>query len=433
MRCLLCLVVLLGSIYGCKRTTSESKGWGPLGKKLAKAGKLSEEMKTAIRQAVKKSSEEGEVDDLKKLIAQGGKVSEEAILAYRRSFSDRTDEWLEQMGQIDKRISLLKEELPLGARINSWNYELAQEIRLAEHYTDEFLDVLEPRLFQIHELAYDTPSIADKLCCNSINFTMLEKNLRTHSGELADNFDRIRNILKAEQEFLADLRTKASTTKQTDQASKTASTATQQLSYDVQKLISDASNDVDFIAARLAIKQGLKNDKQAELVKIIDELLANNPAKVDQFYQSFTNRRFADIEHALIKIISDVTDSQGLYRTLDELLEDTKQLHKDLIDRDEIFKKIVGEDNLKVLQDNNRRYMVDGSKITKLPLSRRNSNLHWIEQLPKQVQTGVMGRQLGRGDSPKITGLTRAETRPRIVAIEKEIKAIKAICKGGLC
>ena len=433
MRCLLCLVVLLGSIYGCKRTTSESKGWGPLGKKVARAGKLSDEMKNAIKQAVKRSSDEGEVDDLKKLIAQGGQVAEEAILAYRRSFSDRTDDWLEEMREVDKRIGLLKQELTLGDRINSWKFELDQEVRLAEHYTDEFLDVLEPRLLQIHELAYDAPEIADKLCCNSINFGMMEESLTTHSGKLADDFDRIRDTLKAEQDFLADFRTKVSATKQTDQAGKTASTATQQLSYDVQKLISDASNDADFIAARLAVKQGIKDGKEPELVKIIDELLANNPAKVDQFYQSFTNRRFADIEHALTKTIPEVTDSQGMYRALDELLEDIQKLHKDLIDRDEIFKKIVGEDNLKVIQDNNRRYMVDGSKITKVPLSRRNSNLHWIKQLPKQVQMGVTGRQLGRGDTPKIVGLTRAETRPRIAAIEKEIKAIKAICKGGLC
>ena len=426
---LLCLVVLFGSIYGCKRTTSESKGWGSVAKKASKAGKLSAEMQKAIEQAVKKATQKGEADDLRKLISQGGKVAEAAALAYRRSFSGRTDEWLEQMGQIDRRISLLKQEIPLGKRVDSWKFELDQEIRLAEYYTTEFLDVLEWRIFQVYELAYDSPEIVHKLCCDSINFNMLEETLTAHSKKLANDFDHIRDTLKAEQDLLAELQ--ASTKGVSKGADEMTNIATQQ--NKVRGMLNEASNDAEFSYARILIDEAIQKGKQDDLKLVIVELLDTNPAKVDQFYQSFTNRRFADIEHALIETINEVTDSQGLYRTLDELLKGTRQLHGEILERHRIFKEIVNGDNLKVLQDNNRRYMVDGSKITKVPLSRRNSNLHWIEQLPKQIQLSVMNRFTKKGNIPKITGITRGEVRPRIVAIEQEVKAIKELCKGGLC
>lgn len=432
MRYILYSVVLLSLIYGCKRTSSESKGWG---NKAVKAGRLSDEMRTAIKQAVKKSADDGDVDDLKKLIAQGGKVADEAILAYRRLFSDRTERWLESMREIDKRIFLLKEELPLGfKRASEHNLELGSEIRLAEHRTDEFLDFLELRLLQVDKLADGSSEIADGLCCNLINFGILEKNLTAHSEILADNFDKIRNILKAEQDFLADLRTKASATKQGDQASKTASESTgsvaRQLSDDVQKVISNASNDAKFAHAQALIGEGIRKGKQAELRVVLDDLLANNPAKVDQFYQSFTNRRFSDIEDALSETIPNVTTSDELYRTLDELLEDTQLLHKDIIERGKIFKEIVDEDKLKVLQDNNRRYMVDNSRFTKVSFSIRNKNLHWIKQLPIQALNGANARVRGKN---KIIGVTGRKNTEKIEALKKEVKAIEATCKEGLC
>ena len=431
MRYILYSVVLLSSIYGCKRTSSESKGWGKLGKEAVKVGQLSDEMITTIKHAVRRANDTGEVDDLKKLISQGGKVADEAILAYRRSFADHTERWLTSMRDSHQRIVLLKEELPIGLkRVTDHSYELGQEIRLAEHYTAEFLDILEWRLRHVNELADGSSEIADKLCCNSINFSVLEKNLTPHSGKLADNFDKIRNILKAEEDFLADLRTKSSTTKQTDQTSKTVSPPTQQLSYDVQKLFSDASNDADFIAARLAIKNGLKDGKQAELRVVFDDLLANNPAKIDQFYQSFTNRRFADIEHAMSETMPKLTGNHELYRTLDELLEDTQKLHKDIIERGKIFKEIIDEDKLKIIQNNNRRYMVDNSKITKVPYTMRNKNQHWLNQLPQQVSNSGNSRLVGK---ERIKGVDRGQFRSKIVAIEKEVKAIKATCKDALC
>ena len=120
-----------------------------------------------------------------------------------------------------------------------------------------------------------------------------------------------------------------------------------------------------------------------------------------------------------------------MYRALEEVIEDTRQLHKKFVDRGNIFKEIVNEDKLKVLQDNNRRYMAEDSTLRRVPLRGRKTNQHWLEQLPAQLQAAALKR-LASKDATKIN-VARGEVASRIKGVANEVKAIKASCKGGLC